>query len=75
MARHLSERAEAPCFRDRTELRIDKQHSLVTRKAEVHEPLEIDALHHLFEELDPQVVVLDEVVVIGENCADLALSR
>ena len=43
------------------------------RIAEVDEPLAVDALGHLLQELDPAAVVLDEVVVGGEDGGDLAL--
>ncbi len=40
---------------------------------EVDEPLAIDPLGHLLQDLDPPIVVLDEVVVCGEDRGDLAL--
>jgi len=42
-------------------------------EAEVHEPLAVDGLRHLFEDLDAPGVVLDEVIVGGEDGGDLAL--
>ena len=42
-------------------------------KAEVDEPLAIDRLSHLLQDLDASRVVLDQVVVSGEDISDLAL--
>ena len=56
-------------------LRIHQRDVLVSRIPEVDEPLAVDALGHLLQELDPAVVVLDEVVVGGEDGGDLALAR
>src|SRR5271166_3469938 len=43
------------------------------RITEVDEPLAVDPLSHLLQELDPAAVVLDQIVVRREDGGDLAL--
>jgi hypothetical protein len=43
-------------------------------ESEVYEPLAVESLCHLFQDLDAPGVVLDQVIVGGEDGSDLALS-
>ena len=50
-----------------------KLHLLMPRKAHAHEPFPVDFLGHLFQNGNPAVVVLNQVVIGGEDGSDLAL--
>ena len=45
----------------------------MARIPKVHEPFAVDAPRHLLQQPDATVVVLDEVVICGENGGNLAL--
>ena len=48
---------------------------LVAGEAELDEPLAVEVLRHLLQNLDPPQVVLDQVVVGRENRRDFQLRR
>ena len=64
-----------PALWNRPELRLDQWHLLVPRIAEVDKPLAVDPLGHLLKNLNPAIVVVDQVVVRREDRRYLALGR
>ena len=62
-----------PPLRNRAQRRIDELDVLVAGEAEVDEPLAVDRLRHLLQDLDAPGVVLDQVVVGREDVGDPAL--
>src|SRR3972149_6413858 len=62
-----------PPLRRQPQLRLHHLHALMPRKAEVDEPLAVDRLGHFFQNFDAASVVLDQVVVGGEDGSDFAL--
>jgi len=64
-------------FRDRPQLRLDHPDVLVAGEAKVDEPLPVDHLRHVFENLDAPGVVFDQIVVGGKDRSNsvLCLSR
>ena len=49
-----------------------KLHLLVPWKAHAHKPFPVDFLGHLFQNGNPAVVVLNQVVIGGEDSGDLS---
>src|SRR5947209_18232825 len=58
---------------DNTHLRLHLLDLIVAGEPKVHEPLPVNQLCHLFQNSDPACVVLDQVVVSGQDGGDLAL--
>ena len=62
-----------PPLRNLAQRRVDQLDLLVAGEAEVDEPLPVKRLRHLLQNLDAPRVVLNQVVVGGEDGGDLAL--
>src|SRR5262245_16106015 len=66
----IIERCALPAFRHA----VDDAGMLVARKAEADEPFPIKLSHRFFQQFHPPPVILDQVVVRGEDIRDLLLS-
>ena len=62
-------------IRNQPHLRLDHLDLLVAGEPEVDEPLPVEHLRHLLQNLDAPGVVLNQVVIGGENVSDSLLCR
>ena len=70
---NFSDTLHLPPLRNPAEGGIDEAGVLVAGEAELDEPLAVEVLRHLLQNLDPPQVVLDQVVVGRENRRDFPL--